>query len=198
MEQEERIPPMEQSTAPVDFRARKTVEQVEEQYELAPRFDADGLIVCVTTDAASGTVLMVGYMNRDALTKTIQTGEAHYWSRSRQTLWHKGATSGLIQQVKELRIDDDQDAVWLRECSRVWCELPCGLPLVFLSTRRRRRAACAGRPFAVCGARESIRPGGGLRRRAQPDPPVAAVDTMQLWSDTLPVILTDLRRSFPS
>ena len=113
MEQEERIPPMEQSTAPVDFRARKTVEQVEEQYELAPRFDADGLIVCVTTDAASGTVLMVGYMNRDALTKTIQTGEAHYWSRSRQTLWHKGATSGLIQQVKELRIDDDQDAVWL-------------------------------------------------------------------------------------
>jgi phosphoribosyl-AMP cyclohydrolase len=68
----------------------------------------------VTTDAGTGEVLMLGYMNHEALEKTIQTGEAHYWSRSRQVLWHKGATSGLIQHVLEIRIDDDQDAVWLR------------------------------------------------------------------------------------
>jgi len=93
---------------------RTSVEQVEEGRELAPRFDPDGLIVCVTTDADSGEVLMLGYMNRVALEKTIQTGEVHYWSRSRKTLWRKGATSGLVQTVEEMRIDDDQDAVWLR------------------------------------------------------------------------------------
>jgi len=81
---------------------------------MAPKFDADGLIPCITTDADSGDVLMLGYMNSEALQKTIATGEAYYWSRSRQCLWHKGATSGLIQQVIELRVDDDQDAVWLR------------------------------------------------------------------------------------
>lgn len=93
---------------------RTSIAQVEEGVVLAPKFDADGLIACVTTEADSGEVLMLGYMNREALEKTIQTGEAHYWSRSRQALWHKGATSGLIQAVEELRIDDDQDAVWLR------------------------------------------------------------------------------------
>jgi len=98
----------------VEFSARKSVEQVEEGRELAPKFDADGLIPCVTTDAATGDVLMLGYMNAEALKRTIETGEAHYWSRSRQVLWHKGATSGLVQKVVELRIDDDQDAVWLR------------------------------------------------------------------------------------
>jgi phosphoribosyl-AMP cyclohydrolase len=96
------------------FAARLTIEQVEEGAELAPKFDADGLIPVVTTDAVSGEVLMHGYMNAEALTKTITTGEAHYWSRSRQMLWHKGATSGLVQKVVEIRIDDDQDAVWLR------------------------------------------------------------------------------------
>ncbi|TFY95188.1 phosphoribosyl-AMP cyclohydrolase [Pseudomonas nabeulensis] len=98
----------------VFFYERTSIEQVEEGNELAPKFDRDGLIVCVTTDAANGEVLMLGYMNQDALEKTIETGEAHYWSRSRQALWHKGATSGLVQVVEELRIDDDQDAVWLR------------------------------------------------------------------------------------
>ncbi|CAI2538319.1 phosphoribosyl-AMP cyclohydrolase [Serratia liquefaciens] len=98
----------------VAFYARTSVEQVEEGHTLAPKFDGDGLIVCVTTDATSGEVLMLGYMNKDALEKTIQTGEAHYWSRSRQVLWHKGATSGLVQYVREIRMDDDQDAVWLR------------------------------------------------------------------------------------
>ncbi len=96
------------------FAPRQSIEQVEEGTELAPKFDEQGLIACVTTDAASGEVLMLGYMNRDALERTIRTGEAHYWSRSRQVLWHKGATSGLVQRVEELRIDDDQDAVWLR------------------------------------------------------------------------------------
>ena len=75
---------------------------------------AEGLIPCVTTAASSGEVLMLGYMNAEALKKTILTGEAHYYSRSRKVLWHKGATSGLVQKVLELRIDDDQDAVWLR------------------------------------------------------------------------------------
>ncbi len=96
------------------FAARKTIEQVEEGLDLAPKFDANGLIPCITTDADTGEVLMLGYMNNEALKRTIKTGEAHYWSRSRQCLWHKGATSGLVQEVVEMRIDDDQDAIWLR------------------------------------------------------------------------------------
>ena len=96
------------------FQARTSIEQVEEGHELAPKFDDDGLIPVVTTDFETGELLMHGYMNAEALAKTIETGEAHYWSRSRRTLWHKGATSGLTQRVAEMRIDDDQDAVWLR------------------------------------------------------------------------------------
>jgi phosphoribosyl-AMP cyclohydrolase len=96
------------------FGARKTIEQVEEGAELAPKFDANGLIPAVTTDYDSGELLMHGYMNAEALALTISTGEAHYYSRSRQTIWHKGATSGLTQTIRELRIDDDQDCVWLR------------------------------------------------------------------------------------
>ena len=98
----------------IGFAPRTSIEQVEEGRELAPKFDAEGLIPCITTAAKTGEVLMLGYMNAEALRKTIETGEAHYWSRSRQVLWHKGATSGLVQKVTELRIDDDQDAVWLR------------------------------------------------------------------------------------
>lgn len=97
-----------------EFAQRVSIEQVEEGTELAPKFDENGLIACITTDHQSGEVLMLGYMNAEALKRTIETGEAHYWSRSRQVLWHKGATSGLVQTVKEMRIDDDQDAVWLR------------------------------------------------------------------------------------
>ena len=96
------------------FGKRVTVEQVEEGNDLAPKFDAAGFIPCVTTDFHSGEVLMVAVMNREALAKTIDTCEAHYFSRSRQQLWHKGATSGLVQKVVEMRIDDDQDCVWLR------------------------------------------------------------------------------------
>jgi phosphoribosyl-AMP cyclohydrolase len=96
------------------FAARVSIEQVEEGTELAPKFDDRGLIVAVTTDFTSGELLMQGYMNAEALGKTIATGEAHYFSRSRQALWHKGATSGLTQKVRELLVDDDQDCIWLR------------------------------------------------------------------------------------
>jgi phosphoribosyl-AMP cyclohydrolase len=96
------------------FGPRISIEQVEEGKTLAPKFDSNGLIPVVTTDAASGELLMHGYMNADALAKTIETAEAHYYSRSRKAIWHKGATSGLTQKVVEMRIDDDQDAVWLR------------------------------------------------------------------------------------
>ena len=100
--------------APVTYHPRRSVEQVEEGADLAPKFDADGLIPCVTTDSDTGEVLMLGWMNAEALRLTLQTGEAYYFSRSRQALWHKGATSGLVQTVVEARIDDDQDAIWLR------------------------------------------------------------------------------------
>ena len=98
----------------VEFEKRKSIEQVEESTELAPKFDENGLIAVVTTDFSSGEVLMQGYMNEEAFKKTISLGEAVYFSRSRQALWYKGKTSGLIQKIKEIRIDDDQDCVWLR------------------------------------------------------------------------------------
>ena len=98
----------------IKFEKRKTIEQVEESTELAPKFDRDGLIPVVTTDFNSGEVLMQGYMNEEAFKKTISIGEAVYYSRSRKTLWHKGKTSSLVQKIKEIRIDDDQDCVWLR------------------------------------------------------------------------------------
>ncbi len=81
---------------------------------LDPRWDERGLVQTVTTDAATGEVLMVAHMNATALAATLATGEAHYWSRSRQEVWHKGATSGNTQAVVELRIDCDQDALWLK------------------------------------------------------------------------------------
>ncbi|MFP5468908.1 MAG: phosphoribosyl-AMP cyclohydrolase [Alphaproteobacteria bacterium] len=96
------------------FAPRRTIEQVEESAELAPKFDERGLIPVVTTDAESGEVLMHGYMNAEAFRQSVALGEAVYFSRSRQALWHKGATSGLVQKIIEIRIDDDQDAVWLR------------------------------------------------------------------------------------
>ncbi len=87
---------------------------LEEGAVLSPRFDANGLITCVTTDAATGELLMVAHMNAEALKRSIETGEAWYWSRSRKELWHKGATSGQIQTIVEMRVDCDQDAVWLK------------------------------------------------------------------------------------
>ncbi len=86
----------------------------EEGTILSPRFDANGLITAVVTDAGDGMVLMVAHMNAEALRLTLETGVAHYWSRSRQTLWKKGETSGNFQKVVEMRTDCDQDAVWLK------------------------------------------------------------------------------------
>jgi len=98
----------------ISFEKRISIEQVEESTELAPKFDTNGLIPVVTTDYKSGEVLMQGYMNEEALKQSITLGEAVYYSRSRKSLWHKGKTSGLIQNIREIRIDDDQDCVWLR------------------------------------------------------------------------------------
>ena len=88
--------------------------QLEEGGAFTPRFGADGLITAVVTDAGDGTLLMVAHMNAQALALTLETGIAHYWSRSRNELWKKGETSGNFQQVEELRTDCDQDAVWLK------------------------------------------------------------------------------------
>ena len=96
------------------FTTRTSVEQVEEGLLLAPKFDANGLIPVVTTDINTGEVLMHAYINEEALVKTIETGEAHYYSRSRQQLWHKGQSSGLVQKVQQLAIDDDQDCLWMQ------------------------------------------------------------------------------------
>jgi len=87
---------------------------IEEGLSFAPQFGADGLVTAVVTDAASGDVLMVAHMNKDALAKTIESGEAWYYSRSRKTLWKKGQQSGHVQRVVELRVDCDQDALWLK------------------------------------------------------------------------------------
>lgn len=88
--------------------------EVEEGRALTPKFDRDGLVTAVATDATSGDVLMVAHMNAEALARTIVTGEAHYFSRSRGKLWRKGETSGHVQRVVEMRIDCDQDAVWIK------------------------------------------------------------------------------------
>lgn len=88
--------------------------EMEEGFSFRPAFNADGLLPAIATDVESGTVLMLAWMNAEALTRTLKTGEAWYWSRSRQALWHKGETSGQVQFVQELRVDCDQDAVWLK------------------------------------------------------------------------------------
>jgi phosphoribosyl-AMP cyclohydrolase len=96
------------------FAQRGSTQEVEEGDAFAPKFGADGLITCVATDAASGELLMVAHMNADALRRTIETGEAWYFSRSRQKLWKKGESSGHVQRVLELRVDCDQDCVWIK------------------------------------------------------------------------------------
>jgi phosphoribosyl-AMP cyclohydrolase len=96
------------------FTAAHTASDLEEGPALTPKFDANGLVTCVTTDAGSGEVLMVAYMNAEALARTIATGEAWYFSRSRGTLWKKGETSGHAQRVLEMRVDCDQDAILIK------------------------------------------------------------------------------------
>ena len=95
------------------FKKRHSIKEVEEGKYLSPKFDKNGLIPVITADFKSGNILMHGYMNDEALKKTIETKEAHYWSRSRKNIWRKGEISGFVQKVIEIRIDDDQDSIWL-------------------------------------------------------------------------------------
>ena len=95
------------------FKKRENVAVIEEGNLFSPKFDNEGLIPVVTTDYKTGEVLMHGYMNSEALKKTIENKEAYYWSRSRKEVWHKGETSGFVQKVIEIRIDDDQDSLWM-------------------------------------------------------------------------------------
>jgi len=97
-----------------EFSERGSAQEVEEGGKLAPKFDADGLLTCIATDAASGELLMVAHMNAEAFARTIESGEAWYFSRSRRSLWRKGESSGHVQRVTEMRIDCDQDAVWIK------------------------------------------------------------------------------------
>ena len=95
------------------FKKRDNIREVEEGKYLSPKFDENSLIPAITTDFQTGDILMHSYMNDEALKKTIETKEAHYWSRSRKKIWRKGQVSGFVQIVKEIRIDDDQDSIYL-------------------------------------------------------------------------------------
>ena len=95
------------------FKKRDNVKEVEEGKYLSPKFDENGLIPVITTDYHDGGILMHGYMNAESLKKTIETKEAHYWSRSRKKIWKKGEVSGFVQKIMEMRIDDDQDSICL-------------------------------------------------------------------------------------
>ena len=95
------------------FKKRDSIKEIEEGKFLEPKFDKNGLIPVITSDFKNGDILMHGYMNEESLKKSIETKEAYYWSRSRKKIWHKGQVSGFVQKIKEMRIDDDQDAVWL-------------------------------------------------------------------------------------
>ena len=95
------------------YKKRNNIKEVEEGKFLSPKFDKNGLIPVITTDFKTGDILMHGYMSKKSLKKTIETIEAYYWSRSRKKIWHKGKVSGFIQKVKEIKIDDDQDSIWL-------------------------------------------------------------------------------------
>jgi phosphoribosyl-AMP cyclohydrolase len=96
------------------FPTAPTKDALEQGEVLSPRFDETGLIAAIATHADTGEVLMFAWMNDEALARTLETGEAHYFSRSRNELWHKGATSGQVQQVDEIRVDCDQDAIWMK------------------------------------------------------------------------------------
>ena len=96
----------------IRFDKRVSVKEVEEGHSLQPKFNESGLIPVITTDFIDNVVLMHGYMNEEALKKSLETGFVHYWSRSRNSLWIKGESSGLKQKIKEIKIDDDQDCLW--------------------------------------------------------------------------------------
>ena len=95
------------------FKKRENITEIEEGKYLSPKFNEKGLIPVITMDVKTGEILMHGYMNDEALKKTIETKEVHYWSRSKNKIWHKGKISGFRQKVIGMRIDDDQDAIWV-------------------------------------------------------------------------------------
>ena len=105
------------------FKKRENVAEIEEGNLFSPKLDNDGLIPVVTTCAKTKEILMHGFMNVSALKLTIETKEAHYWSRSRKKIWHKGSTSGFVQKIKEIRIDDDQDSIWLKVDTKASCHV---------------------------------------------------------------------------
>ena len=105
------------------FKKRDNIKEIEEGKYLAPKFDKNGLIPVITSDFQTGDILMHGHMNDEALRKTIESREAHYWSRSRNKIWHKGQVSGFVQKVKEIRIDDDQDAIWVKVNTKASCHV---------------------------------------------------------------------------
>ncbi|MEP3298717.1 MAG: phosphoribosyl-AMP cyclohydrolase [Pseudoruegeria sp.] len=141
----------------LNIQVRQTVEQIEESTDLAPKFGKDGLMPCITTDASTGDVLMLGWMNAEAFRLTIESGEAHYFSRSRQLLWHKGATSGLFQKVVEARIDDDQDALWLRvDVTGSGASCHVGYRSCFY--RAVPHGACAGAPLTFLEGHKTFDP----------------------------------------
>lgn len=96
------------------FAPRGDKRDIEEGGGFAPKFDRDGLVVCIASEVQTGDILMVAYMNEEALRLTLETGVAHYWSRSRKALWRKGDTSGQVQRVRELLVDCDQDAILIK------------------------------------------------------------------------------------
>ena len=98
----------------INFAERLSVEFVEEGNILAPKFNKEGILPVVVTETKSGMVLMIGYMNKDALDQTILTKQGHYWSRSREVLWKKGESSGMVHNVDDILVDDDQDSIWLK------------------------------------------------------------------------------------
>ena len=131
---------------------------VEEGLVLSPKFDADGLVTCVATDAQSGDVLMVAHMNAEALARTTASGEAWYFSRSRQALWRKGESSGHTQKVLEMRVDCDQDAVWIKVVQAGAGACHTGRRSCFYrAVRLAENAAGGARPTAVLEFRETGR-----------------------------------------
>ena len=114
------------------FKKRDNIQEVEEGKYLQPKFNENGLIPVITKDHKNGDILMHGYMNVDALKKTIETKEAHYWSRSRKKIWHKGQESGFIQKVKEIKVDDDQDSIWISVDIGNGASCPCRISFMLL------------------------------------------------------------------
>ena len=155
----------------------------------APKFDADGLVTCVATDVWTGDVLMVAHMNAEALQRTIETGEAWYYSRSRQALWKKGESSGHVQRVREMRVDCDQDAVWIKVEQQGAGACHTGRQVLLLprGAAARHRRGDAGIPRRG----KDLRSAGGLRQ-ARADPSRASnSDDLQsrsisLWASPWP------------